>query len=72
MLSYTGLVQVMDAFRTAADRGTETHFEDQYMRMVMWFDTGASHYAWLTQHVFVAEGRLAGASEIEYRIYRVG
>jgi hypothetical protein len=71
LLHYTGLVQVTDAFARAAERGGETRFEDQYMRMVMSFDTGARKYAWLTQSLFVAEGRIAGSAEIEYRIYRV-
>ena len=45
--------------------------DDQYMRMFMTFDTGAERYAWLNEHLFVARGRLAGAAEIEYEIYRV-
>jgi Protein of unknown function (DUF3237) len=44
---------------------------DQYMRMAMRFDTGAQKYVWLNQSLFIAEGRLAGPKEIEYRIYRV-
>ena len=38
----------------------------------MGFDTGAPRYAWLTQNLYFAEGRLAGLSEIEYQIYRLG
>ena len=71
LLHYRGLVQVTEAFRHAAASGTETRFEDQYMRMVMFFETGADQYAWLNQSVFVAEGRIAGRNEIEYRVYRV-
>jgi hypothetical protein len=41
------------------------------MRMAMTFDTGAAKYAWLNQSLFVAQGRLIGASELEYEIYRV-
>jgi hypothetical protein len=37
----------------------------------MFFDTGAAKYAWLTESVFIAEGRIAGKNEIEYQIYRV-
>jgi hypothetical protein len=37
----------------------------------MRFDAGAPQYAWLNQHLFVAEGRLIGKDQIEYRIYRV-
>lgn len=39
--------------------------------MTMFFDAGAPKYAWLNQSLFVAEGRLSGPKEVEYRIYRV-
>jgi len=71
LLHYKGLVQVTDAFTRAAGSGGTTRFEDQYMRMAMFFDTGADKYAWLNESLFVAEGRIAGAKEIEYRIHRV-
>jgi hypothetical protein len=71
LLHYTGLVERTDIFNQAAESGKATGWEDQYMRMFMNFDTGAARYLWLTQHLFIAEGRLAGPSEIEYRIYRV-
>ena len=41
------------------------------MRMAMRFGTGVKKYAWLNENLFIAEGRLAGSKEIEYRIYRV-
>jgi Protein of unknown function (DUF3237) len=71
LLHYQGLVQLTDAFKRAAENDAATRFEDQYMRMAMFFDTGAASYAWLTQNLFVAEGRLSGPKEVEYRIYRV-
>lgn len=71
LLHYTGLVQVTPAFTDAAESGGETQFGDQYTRMEMRFEAGVGRYAWLTQSLFVAEGRIAGVSEIEYRIYRV-
>ncbi|MCK1639407.1 DUF3237 domain-containing protein [Bradyrhizobium sp. 157] len=71
LLHYTGLVQMNDAFTKAAEAANTTRFEDHYMRMAMRFDAGASKYAWLNQHLFVAEGRLTGKNQIEYRIYRV-
>jgi hypothetical protein len=72
LLDYTGLVQMNDAFTEAAEAGKATRFEDHYMRMAMRFDAGgASKYAWLNQHLFVAEGHLTGKDQIEYRIYRV-
>jgi hypothetical protein len=72
LLHYTGLVERSPAFVAAAEAGRETRWQDQYMRMAMSFDTGAERYAWLNEHLFVADGRLAGPKEIEYAIYRVG
>ncbi len=71
LLHYTGLVQANDRFKEAAERGGSTQYEDHYMRMVMFFVTGAAKYAWLTESMFIAEGRIAGKDEIEYQIYRV-
>jgi hypothetical protein len=71
LLHYRGLVQVTEAFKRAAEIGGATRFEDQYMRMAMFFDTGAPRYAWLNQHLFIARGRLTADKEIEYQIYRV-
>jgi hypothetical protein len=71
LLHYTGLVQQTDAFIKAASENRETDWDDQYMRMVMAFDTGAAKYAWLNQSLFIARGRLIGTNEIEYAIYRV-
>lgn len=38
----------------------------------MTFDTGADRYAWLNKSLFIAEGRLVRAAELEYAICRVG
>jgi len=57
-----------EAFTRAA---TATRFEEHYMRMTMRFEAGAAKYAWLNQHLFVAEGRLTARDWIEYRVYRV-
>jgi hypothetical protein len=70
-LHYTGLVERTDAFKKAAEAGTATDWPDQYMRMAMRFDAGTEKYRWLNESLFIAEGRLAGPKEIEYRIYRV-
>jgi Protein of unknown function (DUF3237) len=72
LLHYTGLVEATDTFNSAAEAGGETVWADQYMRMFMSFDTGAERYAWLNRSLFIARGRLAGPSEIEYEIYRLG
>lgn len=71
LLHYTGLVERSDAFKSAAENNTATDWPDQYMRMSMRFETGAERYRWLNESLFVAEGRLSGPKEIEYRIYRV-
>jgi hypothetical protein len=72
MLSYdNALIRESPAFLAALADGRETEFDDQYMRMVAQFDTGAPQYRWLTQSLFVGEGRLAGPRTIEYQIYRL-
>jgi hypothetical protein len=35
----------------------------------MRFETGDQRYLWITQELYVAEGRLAGPSELEYAVY---
>jgi hypothetical protein len=35
----------------------------------MRFETGDERYRWITQEIYVAEGRLAGPSELEYAVY---
>lgn len=71
LLHYTGLVEANAAFKRAAQSGGQTDFADHYMRMAFTFNTGAPKYLWLNQSIFVGDGRLAGPSEIEYRIYRL-
>ena len=70
-LSYTGLVEQSKSFTEAARAGKETQWTDQYMRMVMQFETGVEKYSWLNKSIFIAEGRLINTYEIEYRIYRL-
>jgi Protein of unknown function (DUF3237) len=71
LLQYSGLVQQTDKFRNASDHGLTTQYADQYMRMLFRFDTGSERYAWLNQHLFIAEGRLAGPKQVGYSVYRV-
>ena len=71
LLAYTGLVEATDVFVAAADADEPTDWDDQYMRMVMTFDTGDERYRWLNESLFVARGRLLGTNEVEYEIYRV-
>jgi hypothetical protein len=71
LMYYTGLVQQADAFTAAAEANRETQWVDQYMRLAMWFDTGAARYRRLNTCLFVARGRLLGAGRIEYDVRRV-
>ena len=69
LLHYSGLVKPTPRFLQAASDGAATAFEDQYLRQVMRFETGDPRYLWITQEIYVAEGRLAGPSELEYAVY---
>ena len=71
LMHYTGLVQQTNAFRKAAESDQPTDWSDQYMRLMMHFDTGAKRYSWLNTSLFVAKGRLLGTGNIEYAVYRV-
>lgn len=70
LLHYTGLVRATPAFNQAAQSKGSTSFADQYMRMSLTFVTGARKYAWLTESLWVAEGRL-DKGWVEYDVYRV-
>jgi hypothetical protein len=70
-LRYTGLVEQTPAFVSAATEDRETTWEQQYMRMVLQFETGDDRYAWLTRSIFVAQGRILGTGRIEYAVFRV-
>jgi hypothetical protein len=65
------VIRESPAFLDALRSGRETAFEDQYIRMAPQFETGDSELSWLTDTLWIGEGRLAGEHEIEYRIYRV-
>jgi hypothetical protein len=71
MLEYHGLVQASARFNQAVERDEGTDWEDQYMRMTMFFETASPQYAWLMQSVFIARGRLLGAKSIEYEVHRL-
>jgi hypothetical protein len=71
LVHYTGLVEQTDRFKQAAEQGEATGWDDQYMRMVLRFETGAPQYTWLTRHLFIARGRLLGDQQIEYEVFRV-
>lgn len=67
----TGMIRPSEAFLRALKEGGSTDWADQYMRMVPEFEVGEGPYSWLSQSVFIAEGRIADTRTIEYRIYRV-
>jgi hypothetical protein len=71
LLEYHGIVQASAAFNHAVESDTATQWHDQYMRMALMFDTSDERYGWLMQNLFIARGRLLGAHELEYDVYRV-
>jgi hypothetical protein len=71
LMHYTGLVEQTTAFKAAAEGDRPTNWADQYMRLVIRFDTGAPAYRWLNTSLFVARGRLLGRGHIEYEVCRL-
>ena len=71
LMHYTGLVEQTPRFKAAAEADRPTEWDDQYMRLIIRFDTGAAAYRWLNTSLFVARGRLLGKGHIEYEVYRV-
>ncbi|MDB5518220.1 MAG: hypothetical protein JWQ17_4978 [Tardiphaga sp.] len=71
LMHYTGLVQQTSAFKQAAEANKQTNWDDQYMRLMIHFDTGAERYRWLNSSLFVAKGRLLGTGHIEYAVARL-
>jgi hypothetical protein len=71
LMEYRGIVQATEPFTAAVRDNGSTEWHEQYMRMAMTFDTTSDKYRWLTQHLFMARGRLLGAKLLEYEIYRV-
>jgi hypothetical protein len=71
LLEYHGIVQASPAFTRAVESDSPTQWNDQYMRMALRFDTSTQRYAWLMDSLFIARGRLLGATTIEYDVYRV-
>ena len=68
---YEGVLEVNKVLMNALRTGQETAYEDQYFRITARFETGDERYRWLTQSVFVGEGRLYPGNGVEYRVYRV-
>jgi hypothetical protein len=71
LLEYHGVVEASAAFAAAVEHDTATDWDDQYMRMALFFETGVPRYRWLTESLFLARGRLRGAKAIEYEVHRL-
>jgi len=65
------LLEMNAKVQQALGAGGTTEFGDHYYRIAPRFECGDPRYAWLTQSLFVAEGRLAAGPAVEYRVYRV-
>jgi hypothetical protein len=71
LMEYRGIVHATAAFERAVAQDTATEWDDQYMRMALTFDTTSERYEWLMQSLFVARGRLRGAKDLEYEVFRL-
>lgn len=71
LMHYTGVVEQTARFRAAAEADRPTQWDDQYMRLMIQFDTGAPAYRWLNTNLFVARGRLLGKGHVEYEVFRL-
>ena len=67
----TGIIQADQTYLAAISSGHPTNFGDQYMYMVPQFEVAGDEHGWLTRHLFIGRGRLAGANQIEYELYRL-
>ena len=65
------LIRSTERFLTALENGLATKFEDQYMRIAPRFEVSNGRYAWLTENLFLGQGRLSGPRHVTYDIYRV-
>ena len=71
-LSYHGIIQVTEGVMAVLGGGTQpTDYGDQYFRTSPRWETGDERYAWMTQALWVGEGRLLPGPAVEYRVYRV-
>jgi hypothetical protein len=68
-LQYLGVLEMNERVQAAMGAAEATEFSDQYFRTSPRFETGDERYAWLTQAVFVGEGRLYPGFAVEYRVF---
>lgn len=69
-ISYHGVLEMNEKVGAAMQAGEGTDFADQYFRTSPKLETGDERYAWVTQSVFVGEGRLYPGG-VEYSVSRV-
>ncbi|HZP40994.1 MAG TPA: DUF3237 domain-containing protein [Candidatus Binatia bacterium] len=71
-LAYLGLLEMNAKVQQAlATETAGTDWGDQYLRSAPRMESGDPRYAWLSQSLFVSEGRLLPGRVVEYRVYRV-
>ena len=63
LMHYTGLVEQTPVFKAAAEADRPTSWDDQYMRLMIQFDTGAPAYRWLNTSLFIFSG--AGQAQVD-------
>jgi hypothetical protein len=51
--------------------GTPTDYGEQYFVTSPRLETGDQRYVWVNRTVFVGDGRLVPAPEVDYRVHRV-
>lgn len=68
-MHYTGVADMPPAFKAEVYRKGYSDFGDCYFMTQPRFECGHEKYQWLNNIVTVAEGRVAGASAVEYRVF---
>lgn len=66
---YYGVLEMSEAVMQAMGGGDATNFGDQYFMTAPRIETGDERYAWLSQTVMVAEGRVLPGPAVEYNIF---
>lgn len=68
---YPGLIEMKPSTLAALQSGRATDFGDQYFRTAPRFETGDARYAWITQSLFIGQGRIMEGVGVEYPVHRV-
>jgi hypothetical protein len=70
-IAYYGVIELNEKVQAVLATGGGTEYADQYFRTNPRFETGDPRYAWMSQALFVAEGRIRSGRGVEYRVYRL-